>query len=325
VVLALLFSPCLLAQTIDQRGNCDLAVSVRTADEGSIDAPIQVDLLAAQGWIATAHITGAEPAQFRVINGKSYRLKVSGRGIQTITTSYFEVNPLETLHTETVHVKPESEAPTEELTGGSATISVTEMNIPKKASAEMDKGQDAFAKGNMEEAEAHFEKAIAEYPQYARAYDMLGVIAIKSPNRAKARELFSKSIEVDSSFLPAYLDLARMDVQDKNYAESESLLAKATALNPLTPDAVSLLATAEFANKEYDKALADVARTHELPNHEQFAEVHIMAGKVLRMRNQREAAKAQFQMFLKEKPDSPLAESVREALASLDAASKPEN
>ena len=191
MVLALLFSPCLLAQTIDQRGNCDLAVSVRTADEGSIDAPIQVDLLAAQGWIATAHITGAEPAQFRVINGKSYRLKVSGRGIQTITTSYFEVNPLETLHTETVHVKPESEAPAEELTGGSATISVTEMNIPKKASAEMDKGQDAFAKGNMEEAEAHFEKAIAEYPQYARAYDMLGVIAIKSPDRAKARELFS--------------------------------------------------------------------------------------------------------------------------------------
>ena len=99
----------------------------------------------------------------------------------------------------------------------------------------------------------------------------------------------------------------------------------ATALNPLTPDAVSLLATEEFANKEYDKALADVERTHELPNHEQFAEVHIMAGKVLRMRNQREAAKAQFQMFLKEKPDSPLAESVREALASLDAASKPDN
>ena len=85
-----------------------------------------------------------------------------------------------------------------------------------------------------------------------------------------------------------------------------TVVITATALNPLTPDAVSLLATPEFANKEYDKALADVERTHELPNHEQFAEVHIMAGKVLRMRNQREAAKAQFQMFLKEKPDSPL-------------------
>ena len=321
-MLLLLFSPLLAAQT-ESRGNCDLAVSVRASNEASIDAPIQVDLLAAQGWIATVHITGAEPAQFRVINGKSYRLKVSGRGLETITTPYFEVNPLETLHTETVHVKPETEEPGEESIGGPPTISVAEMNIPKKARAEMDKGQDAYTKGDMENAAAHFEKAIIEYPRYARAYDMLGVIAIKRSNRIKARELFSKSIQADGAFLPAYLDLARMDVQDKDYAASESLLTKAISMNPFMPDPVALLATAEFANKEYDKALADVERTHALPNHEQFAEVHIMAGKVLRIQNHPEAAIAQFQLFLKEKPDSPLAASVRKELASLKAAQQP--
>jgi outer membrane protein assembly factor BamD (BamD/ComL family) len=44
-----------------------------------------------------------------------------------------------------------------------------------------------------------------------------------------------------------------------------------------------------------------------------------MAGKVLRMQNRREAAIAQFQLFLKEKPNSPQAESARQALASLEA------
>jgi len=320
VLVLLVFSSILLAQT-ESSGNCDLIVRVRTSDEASIEAPIQVDLLDAQGRIATAHIVGSEPAQFRVNNGRTYRLTVSGIGIETITTSYFGVNVLEMSHTETVHVKLEKTAG--ESAPGSPTISVSELNIPRKASGEMNKGMDAYSKGDLEKAAAHFEKAIAEYSRYARAYDLLGAIAIKGSNRTKARELFSKSIQADGTFLPAYLDLARMDLQDQDYAASESLLAKAIAMNPLMPDAVALLATTEFANKEYDRALADVERTHALPNHEPFAEVHIMAAKVLRLQNRPNAAIAQFQLFLIEKPDSPQAESIREALASLQAGQHP--
>jgi tetratricopeptide (TPR) repeat protein len=316
VLVLLVFTSFFIAQT--QIGNnCDLSVRVRTSDERSIEGPMQVELLSTQGVIATVHILGGEPAQFRVTTGKTYRLTVSGMGIEAVTTANFTINNLEHNHSETIHVKPENQKTDGEL--GPATISVSEMNIPKKASTEMNKGLDAYSKEDMEKATAHFEKAIEEYPHYARAYDMLGVIAVKSSNRVKARELFSTSIQVDSTFLPVYVDLARMEVQDKNYAESESLLAKVISLNPSMPDAVALLASTEFANREYDRALADVQRTHALRNHEQFAEVHIMAGKVLRMQNRPEAAITQFQLFLIEKPDSPLAESVREMLASLTA------
>ena len=305
-----------MAQT-ETSANCDLYVSVRAIDEGSIDVPIQVDLMTARGWIATVHIVGAEPAQFRINNGKTYRLKISGNGIETTTTAFFEVNPLETLHRETVHVKSDNQASQTQSSAGSPTISVSEMNIPKKASAEMKKGLDAYSKGDMENAAAHFEKAVAECPRCARAYDMLGAIAMKGSDRIRAREFFSKSMQADNTFLPAYLDMARLELQDQNYAESESLLTKVIAANPSLPEATALLASAEFANKEYDKALASVERAHGLPNHEQFAEVHIMAGKVLRMQNRQGAAIAQFQLFLMEKPDSPQAASVREALATL--------
>lgn len=318
-----MFSPLVLAQT-ESSGNCDLSVRVRTGDERSIETQIQVDVLSPLGVVlATAHIVGAEPAQFRVNNGRTYRLKVSGIGVETVTTSYFEINPLELAHTETVRVKPESHTSAGESPSGSSTISVSELSIPRKASAEMSRGMDAYSKRDMEKAAAHFEKAIAEYPRYARAYDMLGAIAIKGSNRIKARELFSKSIEADSAFLPGYVDLARMDLQDQNYAASESLLAKVIAANPFMPDAVALLATVEFANKEYDKAFADVQRTHALPNHQQFAEVHAMAGKVYRMQNHPQAAMVQFQLFLIEKPDSPEGENVRALLASLQAGQQP--
>ncbi|MBV8631938.1 MAG: tetratricopeptide repeat protein [Silvibacterium sp.] len=293
---------------------------VLTDNERTIEVPIRLEVLSAQGLlVATINIFGGDSPHVQVTSGKAYSLRVSGAGIETVTTPLFEISPMEGEHTETVHVKPSSQKQAGDPTPGSPTISVSEMNIPKKASAEMKKGLDAYSKGDMENAAAHFEKAAAEYPRYARAYDMLGAVAIKELDRSKARDLFLKSIQMDSSFYPAYVDLARMDVQDQRYAEAESLLEKAIALNPFTPDAVALLATAEFANREYDKALADVERTHALPNHEQFAEVHIMAGKVLKMQNQPDAAISQFQLFLKEKPQSPEAESVRNAIASIGA------
>lgn len=322
ISLLLVCSSSLVAQQ-GTKENCDLLVRVRTMDERSLETPIQVQLLGSQGVIATANVVGDQNLHFKVISGKTYRLNVSGTGIQTITTPFFDVEPLEQQHTETVHVKaPDLKGPVNS-TQEPSTISVSEMYIPNKASAEMKKGIDAYNKGDLSTAATHFEKAAAEYPRYARAYDMLGAIAIKEPDRAKARDFFNKSIQADSTFSPAYVDLARMDLQDRRYDESESLLTKAIGFNPTLPDAVALLATAEFANKEYDKALADVDRTHALRNHEQYAEVHIMAGKVLRMQNHPDAAIDQFQLFLKEKPDSPEAESVRRAVTALGAGRQP--
>jgi tetratricopeptide (TPR) repeat protein len=319
VLVLLASSSSLFAQAELARDNCDLSVRVLASDERNIEAQLQVQLLSSQGVLASVQTQGGDSAQFRVTNGRTYRLTVSGTGIETVTTPYFKIEALEQTHVEIVHVKAANQKPAAESTPGSPTISVSEMNIPRKASVEMNKGLDAYAKGDMDKAAAHFERAITEYPRYARAYEMLGVIAIKRSNRVKAREFFSKALQMDATFCPAYVDLARMNLQDQNYAESESLLAKAMAVNPSMPDALALLATTEFANKEYDKALADVQRTHALRNHEPFAEVHIMAGKVLRMQNHPEEAIAQFQLFLQEKPDSPEGESVRAAIASLQA------
>ncbi len=308
-------------------GDCELKVNVRTRNERSIEAPFQVEVLSSRGLVATAHIFGSEPAQFEVANAKTYQLRVLGNTIETVTTAFFEINPLETVHTETVYVQPKGDQPTAESTPGPATVSVSELHVPKKASAELDKGMEAYSKGELEKAAAHFEKAIGTYPSYARAYDMLGAVAIRETDRdtgrKKAKDYFAKAIAADESFWPAYVDLARMNLQDQDYAGAESLLGKVLATNPSMADAMALLATVEFANKEFDKGLADVQRTHALANHRQYAEIHAMAGKVLRMQNKNGAAAMEFQLFLMEKPDSPEAGNVRKALEQLMAAQKP--
>ena len=179
---------------------------------------------------------GTGNADFKVRSGIAYRIWVSGQGIET-TTADFRIPDGEQVHMETVNVKPS--VPTDqqrEAPGSAATISVGEMNVPDKARDELQKGMEAFSKGDMTKAQQRFEKAISIYPQYARAYAAEGIIAIKSGDRVKAKNLFSKAIEVDETFVPAYLDLARADFQEKNYAETETLMRKVMTLNPSIPD-----------------------------------------------------------------------------------------
>lgn len=300
---------------------CQLTIRVRTIQDREYNRPLRVELLSHQGTpISAAQTNGTGNADFQVMSGVTYRVQVSGQGVET--TSYdFRISDGEQVHMETVNVKLGAPAgQQQQAQGGSATISVGEMNIPDKARDELQKGMEAFAKGDMTKAQQRFEKAISIYPQYARAYAAEGILAVKSGDRAKAKSLFSKAIEVDNTFVPAYLDLARADFQDKDYAAAESLLRKVMALNPSIPDVVALLASAEYMNKEYDSALADAQRTHTLPNHEQFADVHLLAGKILEMENRPQDAIAEYRLFLKESPSSPQVPMVQQEVTQLEAA-----
>lgn len=318
-VFSLLVAVSLVAQ--NNMDTCQLTIRVRTPQDREYNRPLLVQLLSREGSpIAAAQTNGTGSADFQVMSGGAYRVQVSGEGVET-TSHEFRISFGEQVHMETVSVK--ASAPTnqpQQSQGTSPTISLAEINVPDRAREELQKGMEAFAKGDMTKAQQKFEKAISIYPQYARAYAAEGIIAVKSGDHTKAKSLFAKAIEVDDKFVPAYLDLARADFQDKNYIEAESLLRKVMALNPSIPDAVALLASTEYMNKEYDKALADAQRTHTLPNHEQFADVHLLAGKILEMENRPQDAIMEYKLFLKESPNSPQVPRVQQELAQLEAA-----
>jgi len=303
---------------------CDLTVHVRNSADRSIDRPLQVELLSPQGTpMMAVHLTGEGQAQFQVMPGNTYRVRASGVGVEPTTSDPIYIYEWEHTHTETLNVTETNNGDNKTANGsGSApTVSLAEMNVPPKAREELQKGTEAFQKGDLTKAQEHFEKAASIYPQFARAYTNIGVIAIKQNDRVKAREMFLKSISVDEGFLPAYVNLARMNFQDKNYQESEKLLQKVMAVNPSIPDAVALLASAEFMNKEYDKALTDAQRAHRLPNHEQFADIHLVAAQVYQIKGKQQEAVAEYQMFLKESPNSPRVPMVQKQIAQLQAGS----
>ncbi len=123
------------------------------------------------------------------------------------------------------------------------------------AEAHYFRANDGFAKGNLDEAIVHYEKAIAADPEYADALaDFATVLFLKGdPNRSA--ELYLKAIDQrpeDSLYRTNYARvLSRLGKGD----ESRAQLEKAYQLNPKDRVALTALANLSLQNKETDKAI----------------------------------------------------------------------
>ena len=259
-------------------------------------------------------------AKFDQVPAGYYHVEVQGDGIEKTEGAEFEILDMEGAHTETVRAKPTMDANGGDKAapaGSGATVSATELKIPEKAQKEFDKGVDAFAAGDNKKAEEGFNKAIEEYPNYANAYSNLGVLYIKLGQQAKAKEAFNKAVAVDSKFVPGYVNLARLSFAAHSYPETENTLNKALAISPDNLDALAMLATTEYMNKENDKALANVRHIHSLPGHEPFSGVHLLAAQILMEENERDQAIDQYIAFLQESPNDLRVPAVRKTLAQM--------
>lgn len=301
---------------------CQLTIHVRTGDDRDLRSHVQIELLSPSGTpVGTAQTNDDGTAYFQVSSGITYRAQISGRDIESTTSEFFIMGGQQS-HTENLTVRRRSLSQSATAPKSSPSVSIAEINVPKKAQDEMKKGVEAFDRGDLDKARQRFQKAVSIYPRYARAYYNLAILTLKTNDPKAAADLFGKAIQTDDKYLPAYIGLSRLEVQEKRYTEAESLLAKVMLLNPGIPEAVALLAAAEYGNKEYDKALADAQRVHTMPDHERFANVHLLAGQILEMRNRNREAIAEYRAFLNEAPESSQASSVQKAVADLEAAAQ---
>src|SRR5204863_4365255 len=169
--------------------------------------------------------------------------------------------------------------------------------IPEDARSAFAAGNEAYAKGVVAKAQEAFLKAIASYPKYVSAHNNLGVLYMRQNDKEKAREEFTKVIELDASFAPAHINLARLAIAAQEFSEAEQQLDKAAALDPNSLSAMVLMTSTAFANRNYDKALAYARKVHSLPQHEQFADVHLVAGQVLTQQKKDSEAIAEFELL----------------------------
>jgi tetratricopeptide (TPR) repeat protein len=241
-----------------------------------------------------------------------YSLRVTGSDIQEVTIDSLQPNRGDKLLNIVLHPKLTKE----QRKAREASVSANRLRVPRKAQKELDKGNKAWQEGKVEKARAHFEKAVAIYPQFDEAENNLGLVFIRQNQRDAARAAFEQAIKANEKYAPALVNLARLEFDDKHYADASRLAKQALAVEPLSPAGLFVAAEATFFQKRYAETVSYTKTLHTLP-HSNYALAHYLSGKALEAEGQAAEATIEYQTFVDEDPSDPNATRARELLALL--------
>jgi predicted Zn-dependent protease len=193
--------------------------------------------------------------------------------------------------------------------------SVDETLIPKHARGEYERALEARKHSNCDKALAHLEKAIKTYFQYADAHNEMGNCYVSLNKLDQAEQAFKHGIEFGTSIYP-YLNLADIYVKEGRLEKARDVLQAALHSNPGEGDIYYALANTYFVEgrmEEAEKAALEAdSRIHRIPD------LHVLLAKIYLRLNNRPAAVTQLQTYLKEAPDSPLRDKIKQSLKEAD-------
>jgi tetratricopeptide (TPR) repeat protein len=241
-----------------------------------------------------------------------YHLSVSGA-----RSNLFE-GALQFNSTMLQEVRIEINPPAERITdvmSSSGIVSTSELSVPSRARKEFLRAYALLEKQDFTNAVLRFNKAIALYPGYARAYNNLAVAYAHLGDRVNEAEFLQKAISIDDRLVPAYLNLGRLDIASGKFPDAEAALARASTIDPTDPLALVLLAYAEYIDHRFDAAIATSRQAHALDK--PHAVAHRIAAGAFEQKNEGTKAIAELELFLKEEPAGPRADAARQEMEKI--------
>ncbi len=194
-----------------------------------------------------------------------------------------------------------------------ATVDAWELAVPPKAAQEMAHGNEAIRRGEWRNAIRSFEAAIAAFPEYAVAYNNLGIVYVRISEADRAIGAFERAIRLNDHLSMAYVNEARLLQTQGHLTDAERLLKKVLSYDPRYGDALLLLAFVEYRQHNYDEAVGH-ARSALAVDAAQYVLAHFVVGMALQAESKFDAAAAEYRTFLKQAPQSPYAVRARARL-----------
>lgn len=201
---------------------------------------------------------------------------------------------------------------------GSGIVTASELSIPAKARKEFDKALEALGKQDLTRARRELSKAVVIDPAFSGAYNNMAVVCARLGDKTCEREALEKAIGLNNQFELAYVNWARMSLASSDFAGAEKALERAATLEPNDGAAMVLLAYSEFMQGRLADTIRSSERAHNAGEPHAFA--HRLAARAYERQSQFGRAIAELEMFLKEDPTGPLADTVRRELTIVQSA-----
>ena len=203
-------------------------------------------------------------------------------------------------------------------------VSVTTLAAPKKAKKAYENASKEMRKKNAksrkpERAIRELEKAVAEYPQYAAAWTLLGEIRMKTMNPQGSRHAFERAIEADPKYLKPYGPLLQLELSQQRWTEADELARQVLRLNPMLSGVRYYQALARFNDGRLDAAEETAMTLIQGPDGGRYPQIHHLLGLIQAKKGNFVQAATAYRSFVAAQPDSPAASKLQRQMSEWEA------
>ncbi|NWG13092.1 MAG: tetratricopeptide repeat protein [Acidobacteria bacterium] len=199
------------------------------------------------------------------------------------------------------------------------TVSVTSMQAPGGARKALERAEKAIQRNSLDEADRHFQEAVAAYPGYAQAWFGLGLIRQHQNRISDARQAYGRALEADSHFVRPRIELARIAGHERRWEEVADITDRALALNPLDfPEGFFMNALANYHLERLEASERSARRAVRIDSAHRYPQAHLLLAFILRHRKDAAGEAEQLRSYLKYAPANADTAEQRSRLAHLE-------
>jgi tetratricopeptide (TPR) repeat protein len=190
--------------------------------------------------------------------------------------------------------------------------------VPKSAKKAYEKGLKLANDKKPDEAVKHFDEAIKSFPEYLHAINKLGEQYLVLNKITDAQTAFERAIAINPKYALPHINLGLIHVSQKRYQEAISEFETGNRYDDTYPMSHLNLGVALMSNNppDFNRAEKEMNRALDLGG-KNFAHVHLYLFNLNIRRQSIDKAAAQLEAYLKDAPNAPNAEEVRQMLAKV--------
>jgi len=178
--------------------------------------------------------------------------------------------------------------------------------IPPAARKEFEAGKRRMDAHDAAGSVPHFQKAIALYPQYAEAYQLLGVVHLENGKLQEAEPELQKATDIEPNLSTAHFALGVCRNLMAKYAEAETALLRGLELDPEAADGHYELAKTYWVLQRVPDSETHAKKAVTLKP--DLAGAHILLGDIDLHKRDAQGALKEYQEGLRLDPKGPMAE-----------------
>lgn len=296
----------------------------RVTDSRGEPASVMVKLLAEGDLPAGNMYTGSQGEfAFQALPNGEYWVVVEADGFQPVREHVRldgTISPRAQVNTVLEPVVTMSPKPSPVISGSAATHTLDAKkpapDFNPKALREFDKGNRSQQEGKLQEAVAHYEKAVEIDPAIYPALNNLGAIYEMKKDHNRAEEALRKALEIEPADAEGYLNLGHVFYEQRRYPEALAQLQEGLKRSPNSAVGLFFLGSTYFKLGDLRQAESNLRRASAL-DPKGMPKAHLQLANVYLQGRNFVAASQELETYLRANPGDPQAPAIHKLLASI--------